>query len=153
MNRHKLFLIILMVILVDQLSKYFISNNMHLYETINVIPNFFNLYYIQNDGGAFSILEGHMFLFYLVSIIGLVILYFIYKQANTNILKIAVAFVVGGLFGNLIDRVFYQKVIDFISLNFGSYHFAIFNVADIFITVGIILLLIDTLFINKKKEN
>jgi signal peptidase II len=142
-----------MVILVDQLSKYFISNNMHLYETINVIPNFFNLYYIQNDGGAFSILEGHMFLFYLVSIIGLVILYFIYKQANTNILKIAVAFVVGGLFGNLIDRVFYQKVIDFISLNFGSYHFAIFNVADIFITVGIILLLIDTLFINKKKEN
>lgn len=144
-------IIVLMIVLIDQVSKYIISSKMVLGSNIEVIPNFFSLYYTHNNGAAFSILQGHIFLFYIVSVIGLGILLYIYKQATGNVTRIAVAFVIGGLIGNLIDRIIYQKVIDFLSFTFASYDFAIFNLADTFITVGVIILLVDVLFLERRR--
>ncbi|MDR3215115.1 MAG: signal peptidase II [Bacilli bacterium] len=156
MKKRSLFMIIIFLIGLDQLSKYMITSNMELYQEINIIPHFFSIYYTVNDGAAFSILKGHLYLFYIVALVGLIVIYNIYKGATTTLTKVACALLTSGLLGNLIDRIINKQVIDFISFTFNTYHFAIFNLADSFITVAIVLIIFDTLGLRKffkKKEN
>lgn len=138
--------ITLILVMIDQFTKYLTVENIALHEVVEVIPNVLSLTYIQNSGAAFSILEGQMLFFYIVTVIVIIfLLYYMYTEARNNkILGILLSIVLAGAIGNFIDRLLYQYVIDMIQLEFVE--FAIFNVADSYLTVGVILLLIYTIF-------
>lgn len=134
------------LVIIDQVTKYLTVQNIALHEVVEVIPNVVSLTYIQNSGAAFSILEGQMIFFYFITVIVIAfLLYYMYKEARNNkILGVLLSIVLAGAIGNFIDRLLYQYVIDMIQLEFID--FAIFNVADSFLTVGVFLLLIYTIF-------
>lgn len=131
---------------IDQLTKYLTVQNVGLHEIIEVIPNVVSLTHIRNTGAAFSILEGQMLFFYIITLAVIIFLiYYMYTEARNNkILGILLAIVLAGTIGNFIDRLLYQYVIDMIKLEFVD--FAIFNVADSYLSIGVILLFIYTLF-------
>lgn len=133
------------VIMLDQLTKFLISKNLNLLDTITVIKNFFYLTYTTNTGGAWSILEGKQLLLILISIIFLILLVsYLKKEEQENKLSIiGYNLIIGGIIGNLIDRIFLRYVIDFLSFIIINYHFPIFNIADTAIVVGILLLIIE----------
>ena len=143
------------LVIIDQLTKYFTVQNIDLYEVVEFIPNVVSLTYIRNTGAAFSILEGQMWFFYIVTVVvaaGLI--YYMYTEARENkILGFLLSLILAGAIGNFIDRLFLQYVVDMIKLEFID--FAIFNVADSYLTVGVILLLIYTVYDERKtlKEN
>lgn len=141
----------IIAIILDQLTKYIIVSNMSLYQNIVVIDNFFSLFYIRNSGAAFSILEGKMLFFYLITIAGLVLVYYIFKTSKTKLSLIASALLLGGIIGNFIDRLIHQEVIDFLKFTFFGNDFAIFNLADSFISIAVVLLIID-IFVDRKGE-
>ena len=140
------------LVIIDQLTKYLTVENIASHEVVEVIPNILSFTYIQNSGAAFSILEGQMLFFYIVSMIVIAfLLYYMYTEAQNNkILGILLSIVLSGTIGNFIDRLLYQYVIDMIQLEFVN--FAIFNVADMFLTVGVALLFIYTLFEDRINE-
>ena len=131
----------LIFIFLDFLSKRIILNLNE--SSIKVINNFFYIERAANDGAAFSILSGGRVIFI---IIGVIVLYYIYKyildEVKTFLEAFSFSMLIGGIIGNLIDRIVYGKVIDFLSFRFGSYNFPIFNLADTFITIGVFLLII-----------
>ena len=147
-------LINIVLILFDQLTKLLIVKNFDLYESKVLINNFLKLYYIRNTGASFGILSGQIILIIGVSI--LVLMYLI-KQIKENkdnkLLLISGSLIISGAFGNLIDRIFRKYVVDFISFTFLGYDFAVFNVADIFITIGTILYIGVLLFEGKHERN
>ena len=131
-------------VIVDLIIKVFVNKYMDIYDTIKVIPNFFNITYVQNSGAAFSIMENNRILFILI---GLIALYLIYKflivnKCLNNIYILCYSMLIGGIIGNMIDRIIYGSVIDYLSFNFLGYSFPIFNLADTFIVVSVILLII-----------
>ena len=138
------------LIIIDQLTKYLTVQNIDLYEVVDVIPNIVSFTYIQNTGAAFSILEGQMWFFYIVTIIVVAgIIYYMYTEAKEDkLLGFLLSLILAGAIGNFIDRLFLQYVVDMIKLEFID--FAIFNVADSYLTVGVILLLIYTLYDERK---
>lgn len=131
------------VVVADQVTKAVIQAHFSLYETLTVINGFFNITYIMNPGGAFGIfadqspqLRKFVFLF-LSSIVAVLILWF-YKRTcgNDKILSSAFALIFGGAVGNLIDRVRFGTVVDFLDFHAGNLHWPAFNIADSAITVG-----------------
>ena len=120
------------LVIIDQLTKYLTVQNISLYEQIEFIPGFMSWTYIQNTGAAWSILEGQMWFFYLVTVIvSAVILYFLYTEGKRDrIYGTILAVILGGTLGNFIDRLLHQYVIDMIKVEFIS--FPVFNVADSF---------------------
>ena len=151
-DKKVIFRIAVWIFLLDQIIKVFIQRNMHLNDQITIIPNFFSLYYVKNTGAAFSILEDNTIILIIISVIFICILNHFIKQEKelTKISIISFGMILGGIYGNLIDRIIYHAVIDFLSFQFFSYSFPIFNVADIAITVGVGLLIINTLFDKEK---
>lgn len=149
------------LVLIDQIIKIVVVNNMELYETIPVIKfgdkEIFNLTYVLNDGAGWSILSGKtIFLIVLTSILMIGIIIYLIKFAEKKPLLIAsLSCIIGGGIGNLIDRVFRGgKVIDFIEARFID--FPIFNFADICVTIGVVLLLIYFILTElsaRKKSN
>lgn len=138
------------LVIIDQLTKYLTVQNIALYDQVDFIPGFMSWTYIQNTGAAWSILEGQMWFFYLVTVIvSAVILYFLYTEGKKDrIFGTILAIILGGTLGNFIDRLLYQYVIDMIKVEFIS--FPVFNVADSFLTVGVILLFVYSLYLEKK---
>lgn len=134
------------LVVIDQLTKYLTVQNIGLHEIIEIIPNVVSLTHIRNTGAAFSILEGQMLFFYIVTLAVIIFLiYYMHTEAQNNkILGLLLAIVLAGTIGNFIDRLLYQYVIDMIKLEFVD--FAIFNVADSYLSVGVVLLFIYTLF-------
>lgn len=146
-NRKKIYVVAVIILLLDQLTKLIIQRSMNLYQEIKLIPNFFSLCYVKNTGAAFSILEDATLLLILISIIFVLIIDKYIKKENETfhvLTMIAFGMIIGGIFGNLLDRILYRSVIDFLSFQFGNYFFPIFNIADIGITIGTLLLLVDT---------
>ena len=127
-------------IFIDQLSKLWINTNLQLNQTIPIIQNVFHLTYILNSGAGFGILQQQKLLLILISIIVIgAIFYYIRKiKAKEKILQILVGFILGGTIGNLIDRVSYGYVIDFLDFRI----WPIFNFADTYTSIGAILLAI-----------
>lgn len=145
-----LYLIISIVVVgVDQGLKNFIANNYALGEVHQLIPGILSFNYLQNEGAAWNILPGQMWLFYIISIIAiLVCLYYLLRYPNQGkLFYIGISLVLGGIIGNLIDRIHLKYVIDMIQVDF--IHFNIFNVADSAITVGIILVFIYLIFFDE----
>lgn len=134
--------------LIDQISKFIIDINMNLSQSIEVIPNFFKLTYVLNDGAAFSIFSGARWFFVIIAIIFLFLIYkFVIKDKDLNNYNIiSISLLIGGIIGNLIDRIIYGYVKDFLSFNIFGYDFAIFNLADTFIVVSLILIIIGDLY-------
>ena len=143
------------IVIVDQISKSIIKNCMHLYESIPAIPGFFHLTYVVNKGLAFGIdLPIGIGINSFLSIIISFFLVFILWRERENILlvRIALALILGGAIGNLIDRILFSEVVDFLDFMIGDYHWYIFNIADSAVTVGIILMLWHSVFIKDKVQ-
>lgn len=141
------------LVVIDQVTKYLTVQNIALYEIVEVIPDIFSLTYIQNTGAAFSILEGQMWFFYLVSVVVLFFLfYYLYTEGqHQKMLGVILSIVIAGTIGNFIDRVVHQYVIDMLRLEF--INFPIFNIADSYLTVGVILLFIYMFYEERNMEN
>ncbi len=142
------FIIAIASFMLDQGIKTWIMSHLHLHETIPIIPGFFNITYITNSGAAFGILAnsgkwGHIF-FQVVSFAALGGLTYLVKQAKNKhpLLIWGAALIFGGALGNLIDRIRFKKVIDFLDFYIGQYHWPAFNIADSCITIGGLLLAI-----------
>ena len=149
-------LIIFLIFFLDRISKNYIIN---LFENENIIDitisPFLNLILVWNSGIGFGLLQLDQTFAYnlitaLILIINLIIIYFLFTTEST--LKIFFSMILGGSFGNFYDRINYSAVPDFIDLNYNGYHWFVFNVADIFISVGIFALIFAEVF-KKKNEN
>lgn len=154
-NKEKIYSIAASLLIADQLIKLLVKSKMTLFDRIDVIPKFFSIYYIENDGAAFSIFGGKKIFLILVGIIALVFLdIFITKEDNFNKMDIwCYGMVISGIIGNLIDRCLYGRVIDYLSFNIFGYSFPIFNFADIMIVVGVLLLIVSIIKNEKVKSD
>lgn len=152
-NKGRIYYITCLVLLLDQIVKIIVNNCMALYDEIKLIPNFFSIYYVKNTGAAFSILENNTtFLIFLTIIFILIIHKYIKTEKEfTKLSSISLGLVLGGMFGNLIDRIIHQGVIDYLSFEFFGYGFPVFNIADIGICCGVILMFIDMILEKKRK--
>ena len=137
-------IIALLVLCLDIISKVIVINYLSLEKSLTIINNFLYLTYVRNTGVAWSILENNAFAALIISLVIIIgIINYVYKnKINNKLEKIAYALVLGGAVGNLIDRIIYGYVIDFIDVRLFNYNYPIFNLADIFIVVGVILLVI-----------
>lgn len=136
-----------LIVLVDQISKTMVRHTMALHESIPLLPSL-NLTYTRNPGAAFSLLAdadaSFRFWFFLIVSLGAVvmILTFLWRMPDgERWTSVALALILGGAVGNLIDRLRFGEVIDFIDVYAGPYHWPVFNVADSGITVGMVMLL------------
>lgn len=146
-----------LLVILDFLTKAYISSTMFLHDSFPVINGFFNITYVKNPGAAFSFLADapaafrSIFFITVTSLAILCILYYIVKDTFEDPFMIyGLSLIMSGAVGNLIDRVRQGEVVDFIDLYIGSYHWPAFNVADSAITVGAFLLLLE-IFRGKKK--
>ncbi|MGZ8152855.1 MAG: signal peptidase II [Methylovulum sp.] len=147
----------LLAVILDQASKIVIDNSMQLYQSIPVIP-FFNLTYVHNTGAAFSFLSDaggwQRWAFAgLASIISVMIGVWLTRlQKHETLLAVALSLVLGGAIGNLIDRVAYGYVIDFLDVYVGNWHWPAFNIADSAITLGVGLMLAESFGLVGSKQ-
>ena len=141
--RKKPYIIAFIFFIIDLISKQVITNIFKLGESIPVIKNFFYLTYVQNKGAAWSILEDHRILLLIIPVIAL---FLINKHMNKEELSkgefISFGMIIGGIVGNLFDRLIFGYVIDFLDFKIFGYDYPVFNLADTFIVVGIIILMI-----------
>lgn len=146
-------LISLFIVVCDQLLKSYIVTNFHIGQIKTIIPGILSFNYLQNNGAAWNILTGQMWLFYLISIVAIVIcLYFLFsKKYRKPLLDIGIALVLGGIIGNFIDRLHLKYVVDMLQLDFVDFN--IFNIADSAITVGVIIIFIYLIFFDKEDKN
>lgn len=153
-KRQKIYEITSIVLMLDLFIKLIVTHNMKLNTSIDIIPNFFSIYYVQNTGAAFSILENNTLFLIIISVVFIVILdRYIKKENNfTKLSIISLGMIMGGIFGNLIDRIIYHSVIDYLSFTMLKYNFPIFNLADIGITVGVALYILS-LILERKTQN
>ena len=146
-------LTIVIIFFLDRISKIYILDFFEKNQIQEIaIFNFLNFYLIWNEGIAFGLLNFDSEKFYnivtiIIILISLIVLFYALKIKNYSGYFFSLIF--GGALGNLYDRIYFSAVPDFIDLHIGNYHWFIFNVADIFISVGIICLIFDELFFNK----
>lgn len=141
----------LLFIILDIASKLIVSKYMSLNETVVIIKRFFNITYVHNTGVAWSMLSHNSFLVVIISLIVIMGILLYIKNNNPDSLteKFAYSLVLGGALGNFINRIVFGYVIDFIDVKIFNYDYPIFNLADIFIVVGVFMLVIYTW----RKEN
>ena len=134
----------LIFVFIDQIVKIILNNTIKLYDSKHIIKDFFSLTLVHNNGAAFSILEDSKIILIGVAIISLVfIFYFFIKDKKINNVDIIIySMLIGGIVGNLIDRILYGYVIDYLDFNIFGYNFPIFNFADILIVISVIMLII-----------
>lgn len=139
-------------VVLDQITKALVVANMELFQELPFLPGFLRLYYTENTGAAFSMLSNHRWVFLVFSAIAMaVIVYLLYKYYRRHpLLAVSLAAVLGGGIGNMIDRTLHGSVVDF--LDFQFVNFAVFNVADIFVTCGSIALAIYIVFVEPRVE-
>ena len=137
-------IITFLVFLFDILSKIVVINYLQLEESVKVINNFLYLTYVRNTGAAWSILSNNSYVVLGISLLIIVgIIWYIWKNKIDNRFEeVAYSLVLGGAIGNFINRLFYGYVIDFIDIKIFGYDYPIFNLADVFIVIGVILLII-----------
>jgi signal peptidase II len=142
-----------LIVIFDQITKAVIRNTLTLYHSITVIPGFFNITHILNPGGAFGFMANKSpflrnLLFILLSSLAICLIFYFYKNTpkKYSLLSTCFALILGGALGNLIDRIRFGKVVDFLDFYIASYHWPAFNVADSAITVGITIYVFHLVF-------
>lgn len=151
---YKIFLIAIIALCIDQISKLVVNSLITLNQSAVVIPNFFRITPHNNLGAAWGIFNGKTHLLIILSIIGFVIIYRYmrtFKLNNRNTLAFGI--LIGGIIGNLIDRIFLNGVRDFLDFNFGTYNFPIFNIADSCIVIAVVLLIYAIFKGEDKNDN
>lgn len=140
------YLIAIVVIAIDQWTKWLVLKNMELGERITVIENFLYFTSHRNRGAAWGILQGQMWFFYIITIIVIIaVIYYIQKMAKDQpIYGWALGLILGGAIGNFIDRLFRKEVVDFIDTYIFSYNYPIFNIADSALVIGVGLIIIQS---------
>ena len=140
------FILGVLILLLDQWTKYLVKTNLFYGESIPIIDGFFNLVFIKNDGAAWNIMSGQRLILVLIS--SLILLFLILKGyeffSAKKIHRIAYGMLLGGISGNLVDRILTGKVIDFLDFQIGTYHYPSFNIADACICVAVILYFITS---------
>ena len=157
----RIYFIILLVLLgLDQLSKYLVVSAMDLYEVRPLIPGLFNLVYVTNKGAAFSMSASvdsplrHYFFVVVNSAAFLGLTIAAWKMASHHLLyRVSFAMIAAGAVGNLIDRLRFGAVVDFLDFYIGSYHWPAFNVADSAICVGVAILFVLNVIELKKEKS
>ena len=148
--------IVIIIFLIDRISKIHVIN---LFDTLNdqqiFIASFLNLYLIWNEGIAFGLLsfdnnEIYNFITFFITIINIIIIYILIKIKDVR--RYFFSIILGGSLGNLFDRLVYNAVPDFIDFHIGNLHWFIFNLADIFITIGAICLILDEFIFKSKRD-
>jgi len=143
------------VLILDQVTKWIIATKLTIGEEISVIGNFFLITSHRNRGAAFGILQEQRWFFLVITIVVVcVIVWYMRHMRKTGSVALltGLGMILGGAIGNFWDRALHGEVVDFLLFNFGSYSFPIFNIADSGIVIGVILVLIDSLFLSKDKE-
>ncbi len=148
-------LVVLSIFILDRISKYFILKLSEPSGELNIeINSFLNLNLIWNNGIAFGLFSFNENFYYnlvtcIIILVSLLVLWFAYNSIGIERFSFLIIF--GGALGNLFDRIYYSSVIDFIDLNYNNFHWFIFNVADIFISLGVVML-ITLEFLKVKKK-
>jgi signal peptidase II len=139
------YIISVVVILIDQLSKWWIVKHLELGESIQVIENFLYITSHRNRGAAWGILQGQMWFFYIITVVVIIgiIVYMQRAAKGKRLLGISLGLMLGGAIGNFIDRIFRQEVVDFINTYIFGYDFPVFNIADSALVIGVFLLMIQ----------
>lgn len=137
------------VVALDQLTKHWVVDAFSFAES-RPVTSFFNLVLAHNSGAAFSFLASaggwqRLFFITVATVASTVILYLLRKHARQTLFSLALSLVLGGALGNLIDRIRWGYVVDFLDFYYGNYHWPAFNIADMAITGGVILLVLDSL--------
>lgn len=144
----------LVLVSIDQLTKYIVIQNMALYESVPLIKGVFEIHYIQNPGAAWGMFANRRLLFtvctVIIFVIGITVYYKCIQLEKYNDIRILLIFILAGGLGNFIDRMRYEYVIDF--LYFKLINFPVFNIADCYVTVGFILLLLIVFFKYKEED-
>jgi signal peptidase II len=147
----------LLAVILDQASKLAIAGSMQLYQSIEIVP-YFNLTYVHNTGAAFSFLSEaggwqRWFFAGLALVISVVIAVWLARlKRHETLLAVALSLILGGAIGNLIDRLAYGYVIDFLDVYYQTWHWPAFNIADSAITLGVILMLVESFGLWKSEE-
>jgi len=154
----KLLYIAGLVIIADQITKTLILNGMPLYHSINIIPGFFNLTHIHNPGGAFGFFANQsplfrQILFVFVSSLAVFLIFIFYNNTPRSqpFLATGLAMVIGGAIGNLVDRIRFGKVVDFLDFYIANTHWPAFNVADSAISIGSAIFIFHLIFDKVQK--
>ncbi|MDD7363748.1 MAG: signal peptidase II [Peptoniphilus sp.] len=148
--------LIILLIAIDQISKLLVLSRLASVGTVEVIPGFFNLQYLENRGAAFGILqEGRPLFIVMTTIVVALLLYAIYIKGDemNKVMRASLILILAGAVGNFIDRLRLHFVVDFLSFNIFGHAFAVFNLADSMIVVGTILLVIQIIFKDEKKRS
>ena len=150
-----IFGLIIIIVTLDQWSKWAIKTSFQLYESKPVIQDIFHFTYVTNDGMAFGLsFPGgkHILLVMTILLTGFIV-GFLWKEKDGHpLVKYGLALILSGAIGNLIDRLFYGKVVDFLDVMVGNFHWYIFNVADSAVTVGMVLFIIHSFLIEESSE-
>lgn len=134
-------LILCAVLVADQLTKFYVRTHFDYGQSVPVWPGFFNLTFIGNSGAAWGLFQGQNFALIILSIVTIVVMFVFRKSFDTSFppQKVSVGLILGGIFGNLIDRIVYGQVIDFLDFHWRGNHWPAFNIADSAICVGAFL--------------
>ena len=148
------FVIIFSIFLIDQVSKFYIINVFEFQNEAIYLSSFLNLQLIWNEGIAFGLLSFENDLYYnsITFVIIIVILILLFLIKNDDQYSYFYSIIVGGALGNLIDRIRYSSVPDFIDIHILNFHWFVFNIADIFVSLGVICLIVAELFFNKNEN-
>ncbi len=153
------FLIAVLVVLLDRVSKWLVATNLNLHDSIAVLPGFFRITHVQNSGAAFGLFadsssEWKVAVLILFSTLALaVVSALLWKNSHTmTTTGVGLALILGGAVGNLWDRLLTGRVVDFLDFFVGSYHWPAFNIADSAIVVGALLLVAEILFAKSSAQ-
>ena len=146
------FLISLIVVFIDWVTKFIIHQTLSLGQSIHILP-FFNIVYVRNNGISFSLLTeaGPWILTTMACLISVVVCYFLIKE-KSKFSKVCFALILGGAVGNIIDRICLGSVIDFLDFYINDWHWPAFNIADSAICIGVALLICQSIFMKKEKK-
>jgi signal peptidase II len=141
-----------LIVVLDQLTKFIVHSTMNLYDSIQVVPYLLNFTYIRNEGIAFGIyFQGAETIFIVLPILITIYLFYLLKseEFQDKFSQIALFLIIAGAVGNIIDRIFRGYVVDFIDFHLIGMHWYVFNIADSSVTIGLIFLLYSSIIINK----
>ncbi|MCO6017814.1 MULTISPECIES: signal peptidase II [Carnobacterium] len=146
------YLLALVVLIVDQVTKYLVVQNIELYQVKAFLPGVLSWMYIQNTGAAWSILEGQMWFFYVITTVVIIgVLYIMQKYAKeSRLFSMGLALILAGALGNFIDRIRLGYVVDMVRIELID--FPIFNVADMSLSIGVALIIVYVLLDEKNKK-
>lgn len=152
-NRYKVYRLMCILLLIDQIIKIVIRHSLNEFQEVKIIKNFFSIIYVQNTGAAFSIMKDATLFLILLSVVFIIFLDKYIRKEESKLTKIDIityGMIMGGIYGNLIDRIIHRKVTDYLAFDIFIYNFPVFNFADICIVVGAILMVIGIIFFKEK---